>query len=137
MHTVLNIHTSGRGFLDITQQVRDALVHMGSPSGLAHLFLQHTSASLVIQENADPDVLLDMEAWFSSQVPDGTRQYRHNMEGPDDMPAHIRTTLTHTDLTIPVLDGELLLGTWQAIYLYEHRTASHARRVVLTVLTHA
>ncbi len=101
--------------------------------GQAHLFLLHTSAGLLVTENADPDVHKDLETWLRAQAPDGTEQYRHAAEGPDDMPAHIRTLLTCTSLTIPVRDAELLLGTWQGLYLYEHRTAPHERRLVVSV----
>lgn len=122
-----------RGLHDITSRVARVVEQSGVRVGLCHLFLQHTSASLLIQENADPDVLRDMEDWFSRAVVDGDPRFRHRDEGPDDMSAHIRTALTQTSLTIPITDGRLALGTWQAIYLYEHRTAPHRRRLVVTI----
>ena len=122
-----------RGLHDITPQVAAAVAAADVNTGLCHLFLQHTSASLVIQENADPDVLADMEDWFARTVQDGDPRYRHDDEGPDDMSAHIRTALTHTSLTVPVSAGRMALGTWQGLYLYEHRTHPHHRRVVVTV----
>jgi secondary thiamine-phosphate synthase enzyme len=130
----LTIHTSGRGLTDITQQVARVIAKADTGTGLCHLFLQHTSASLVIQENADPAVLRDLEDWFARQVPDGDPRYRHAAEGPDDMPAHIRAAITATSLTIPIASGRLALGTWQGIYLYEHRTHPHRRRVVVTAI---
>jgi len=130
----LTIHTAGRGLADITHQVAGVVAESGIGTGLCHLFLQHTSASLVIQENADPAVLHDLEDWFARQVPDGDPRYRHGAEGPDDMPAHIRAVLTATSLTIPIAGGRLALGTWQGIYLYEHRTRPHRRRVVVTTM---
>lgn len=98
-----------------------------------HVYLPHTSASLLLQENDDPDVLHDLEAWFARLVPDGDPRYRHTAEGPDDMPSHIRSALTQPSLTLPVEAGDLLLGAWQAVYLYEHRTTPRARTLVLTV----
>ncbi len=118
----------------ITGEVSQWLDGTGIRTGLCTLHLRHTSASLLIQENADPDVRRDLEAFFSRLVPDGDRLYIHTMEGPDDMPAHVRTALTAVNLSIPVSDGELALGTWQGIYLWEHRHARHEREVVVHVL---
>lgn len=132
--TVLTLPGASRGLHDITHPVQAAVRSSGVEVGLCHLFLQHTSASLVIQENADPDVQLDLEDWLARTVRDGDARYRHSSEGPDDMSAHIRTVLTHTDLTVPVRGGELALGTWQGLYLYEHRSRVHQRRLVVTVV---
>lgn len=127
------IQTEGRGLVDITRQIADIIVETHVQTGLAHLFLLHTSASLTIQENADPDVLADLNDWFTRTVRDGDARYRHADEGPDDMSAHIRTALTDISLTLPIREGKLLLGTWQAVYLFEHRTHAHTRRVAVTV----
>jgi secondary thiamine-phosphate synthase enzyme len=132
--TTLTIQTPGRGLHDIGEQVGAWVATRGSRSAICHLFLQHTSASLTIQENADPDVLRDLVDWFVRAAPDGDPRYRHVDEGPDDMSAHIRTSLTDTALTIPVVDGRLALGTWQGIYLFEHRTRPHRRRIVVSLL---
>jgi len=128
----LTVKTKGRGSRDITADVAELLSESGVDSGLCHLFCQHTSASLVICENADPDVHRDMEAFLSRLVPDGDPMFVHDAEGPDDMPAHVRSMLTQSGLTVPVSEGHLLLGTWQGLYLYEHRTAPHTRRIVVT-----
>ncbi len=129
----LRLPPARRGLHDITEEVADVVVASGVTSGLCHVFLQHTSASLVIQENADPDVLKDLDDWFAKHVPDGDPAYRHSAEGPDDMPAHIRAALTQPALLVPVRNGRLALGTWQAIYLFEHRHAEHERRLIVTV----
>ena len=129
----VSIEGRGRGLHDITQHVRKTARGSGIFTGLCHLFIQHTSASLLIQENADPDVLLDLEDWFGRHVLDGDSRYRHTAEGPDDMSAHIRTALTQTSLTVPIVRTALALGTWQGIYLFEHRTARHDRKVVITI----
>ncbi len=123
-----------RGLTDITDAVRQALVDVGSDGGLCHLFIHHTSASLVIQENADPDVQRDLEAFLSRLVPDGDALYRHTDEGPDDMPAHVKAAVTATSLMIPVREGRLDLGTWQGIYLWEHRNRAGRRRLTVSVL---
>ena len=112
----------------------EVVSELGPDDGLCHLFVHHTSASLIIQENADPDVRRDLEAYFARLVPDGDPLFLHTEEGPDDMSAHIRSVLTATQLTIPVTRGRLDLGTWQGVYLWEHRTAPHQRRVTVTVL---
>ncbi len=130
---IVTVSTPGRGLHDITARLARVVAEAHAETGLCHLFLQHTSASLVIQENADPDVLHDLEGWFARAVPDGDPRHRHDAEGPDDMPAHIRAALTATTLTVPITRGRLALGTWQGIYLYEHRHRGHPRRVVVTV----
>jgi secondary thiamine-phosphate synthase enzyme len=132
--TILEFSTPGRGMRDITDAVAAAVRQSGIPCGLAHVFVQHTSCSLTMTENADPDVRRDLETVVARLAPDGDPAYRHDTEGPDDMAAHARTMLTDTALTVPVGAGRLLLGTWQGIYLWEHRTAPHRRTVVVTVL---
>jgi secondary thiamine-phosphate synthase enzyme len=132
--TILEFSTAGRGTTDITAAVADAVAASGLHCGLAHLFVQHTSCSLLITENADPDVRRDLEAVMARLAPDGDPAYHHDAEGPDDMAAHARSVLSATSLSVPVGGSRLLLGTWQGIYLWEHRTAPHRRRVVLTVL---
>lgn len=132
-HT-LQLHTDGRGTLDITGRVAVVAARSGIKTGLCHVFCRHTSASLMICENADPAVRDDMERWLARQVPDGDPLFVHDAEGPDDMPAHVRSIVTGMDLSVPVSAGQLNLGTWQGIYLYEHRTASHTREVVVTVM---
>ncbi len=129
---ILKIQTTGKSLCKITPKIEDAVANSGIKTGLCTLFLRHTSASLVIQENADPDVLKDLANFLAKLVPEGDR-YIHDAEGPDDMPAHIRTALTHTSEQIPIDRGRLLLGTWQGIYLWEHRTQAHTRRIVVTV----
>lgn len=130
----LSFTTRPRAALDITADVAAAVRASGIRAGLVNVFVQHTSCSLLITENADPDVRRDLETIFARLAPDGDPAYRHDLEGDDDMAAHARSVLSGASLTIPVGDGRLLLGTWQGIYLWEHRTASHARRVVVTVL---
>jgi secondary thiamine-phosphate synthase enzyme len=128
------IRTAGRGLVSIQNEVAAIVRKAGVAVGQAHLFLLHTSAGLLVTENADPDVHRDLESWLRTQAPDGGGgRYLHDAEGPDDMPSHIRTLLTCTSLTLPVREGKLVLGTWQGVYLYEHRTAPHDRRVVVTV----
>ncbi len=122
-----------RGLHDLTARIEAVVAQSGVRTGLCHLFLQHTSASLLIQENADPRVLTDLEAWFARMVPDGDPRWTHVEEGPDDMPSHVRAALTQPSLLVPVTEGRLALGTWQAIYLFEHRLAPHRRRLVITV----
>lgn len=128
------IHTRGRGLVDITDRVRDAVAVAGVREGLCTVFVHHTSASLVINENADPAVLRDLERWMSRAVQDGDAIFEHTDEGPDDMSGHVRAVLTQPSLGIPVADGRLDLGTWQAIYLWEHRARAHARRVTVVVV---
>ncbi len=130
--THLNIHTKSRGFYALSAKINAVLQDAGMDEGLCHVFLRHTSASLLVTENADPDVRLDLENFISTLVPDGRSRYRHNMEGADDMPAHIRSVLTQTEITVPIAGGSLGLGTWQEIYLWEHQMAPHQRQVLVT-----
>ncbi len=127
----LTIRTRGRGLYEFTGQVADWLAENGFSSGLVTLHLRHTSASLLIQENADPDVRRDLERFFARLVPDGDPLFVHTIEGDDDMPAHVRTALTAVNLSIPVNGGRLALGTWQGIYLWEHRHSAHSRVVTV------
>jgi secondary thiamine-phosphate synthase enzyme len=129
----LVIETSGRGTYDLSQQVQQVVAASGVKTGLCHVFICHTSASLMLCENADPDVMRDLETFMSRQVPDGDPMFVHTAEGPDDMPAHVRSILTQSDLNLPVSRGQCALGTWQGIYLWEHRHAPHSRRVIVTV----
>ena len=130
----LTVTTKGRAFHDITSSVARRVSESGIATGLCTLHLQHTSASLVIQENADPDVRRDFDRFFARLVPDGDPSFSHTVEGDDDMPAHIRTALTTVNLSIPIADGRLVLGTWQGIYLWEHRRAAHRRTLVIHVI---
>ena len=130
----IEVRTPGRGFQNISRELQDAVGRSGVKDGLCNVFLKHTSASLLITENADPDVRVDLENFISKLVPDGDPAYFHSMEGPDDMPAHIRSVLTASELTIPVRDGRLALGTWQGAYLWEHRNHPHRRRLDITVI---
>lgn len=127
------IATPGRGIHDITSAIAEVAAGAGVGIGLCHVFIRHTSASLMITENADPDVHRDLETFLGDLVPDGDPRFVHRSEGPDDMPAHVRSVLTQTQLTIPITAGQLALGTWQGVYLWEHRTRAHKRRVVVTV----
>ncbi len=129
----IEVASRGRGTLDITTKVESVVVESGITTGLAHLFLSHTSASLILCENADPAVRRDLETFMSRCVPDGDSEFEHSAEGPDDMPAHVRTILTHSSFSVPIVAGRLGLGTWQGIYLWEHRTAPHKRRVLVTI----
>ena len=133
MTTELRVATAGRGLIEITSEVAQAVAHGAVRDGLCTLFVQHTSASLVIQENADPDVQRDLEAFFRRLVPEGDSLWTHVAEGPDDMPAHVRAAITQTSLSIPVVAGRLALGTWQGVYLWEHRRAGSTRRVLVHV----
>lgn len=128
-----SIHTGGRGFTDVTPKVASFVRESGVEQGMCNLFLVHTSASLILGENADPSVRRDLESFFARLAPDGDPSYEHDAEGPDDMPSHIRTVLTQNSLVIPVIGGELGLGTWQGVYLWEHRKAAHHRRLIATV----
>lgn len=132
--SILEFSTSGRGTRNITDAVARVVADSGVQTGLAHVFVQHTSCSLTITENADPDVRRDLDTILGRLAPDGDPAYRHDLEGPDDMAAHARNVLTDTGLTVPVGDGRLLLGTWQGIFLWEHRTSPQHRHVVVTVL---
>lgn len=129
----LTVATRGRGTYDLTGQVQDAVRGAGVRTGLCQLFIRHTSASLMLCENADPTVRSDLERFMQRLVPDGDSLFAHDAEGPDDMPAHVRTVLTQSGLTLPVRDGRCALGTWQGVYLWEHRTAPHERHVLLTL----
>lgn len=129
----LTFRTRGRGTTDITPDVTKAVAASGVRSGLCTVFVQHTTASLMLCENADPDVLRDLEALFSRLAPDGDPAWRHDTEGPDDMASHARSILAGSNVTVPVSDSQLALGTWQGIYLWEHRHAPHERKVVVTV----
>lgn len=126
----LLIHTNGRQFYDLTPQVAQWVKHCDLTTGLLTLYIQHTSASLLINENYDSDVLVDLEAFFNRLVPDGDSLFIHTIEGPDDMPAHVRTALTQTHLSIPVVNGVAALGQWQGIFLYEHRHMSAQRKII-------
>jgi secondary thiamine-phosphate synthase enzyme len=130
----LEIKTKGKGLYEISDQVGAWVRETELKTGLLTAFIQHTSASLTIQENADPDVIADLNDHFSRLAPEDNKLYRHTVEGPDDMPAHIRAALTDTQLSIPVLDGRPVLGTWQGIYVFEHRASPHRRKVVLHLL---
>jgi len=129
----IRIATRGRGTYDFTQDVQEAVRASGIRTGLCHLFIRHTSASMMLCENADPAVRSDLETFMARQVPDGDPAFTHTAEGPDDMSAHVRSILTQSDLNIPVRDGRCALGTWQGVYLWEHRTAPHDRCVIVTV----
>jgi secondary thiamine-phosphate synthase enzyme len=130
----LTVPTRGRGLVEISDSVRAFVRKTGVQTGLLTIFLRHTSASLLIQENADPEVQSDLERFFACLAPDGDERFEHRAEGPDDMPAHVRTALTTVQLGIPVLRGEPVLGTWQGVYVWEHRRQPHQRRVVLHLL---
>ena len=132
-HT-LSVTTRGKGLYDFTAEVSHWVNRSGIANGLLTLFIQHTSASLTIQENADPDVIYDLNVFFGRLVAEDDKLYRHTIEGPDDMPAHIRAALTATQLSVPVIGGRMALGTWQGLYVFEHRAASHRRNVVLHVI---
>lgn len=133
-HTTLQVGTPGRGLVEITQPVKEWLRGTGIASGVLTVFIRHTSASLLIQENADPDVQADLERFLSRLVRDGDPLFEHTSEGPDDMPAHVRSALGTVQLSIPVLQGRMVLGTWQGIYVHEHRVRAHRRQVVLHVM---
>jgi secondary thiamine-phosphate synthase enzyme len=133
-HHTLQIATRGKGLYPFTQEVAKWVASTGVQNGLLTVFVQHTSASLVMQENADPDVVLDLADFFERLAPEDDPHYRHTTEGPDDMPAHIRAALTQTSISIPVIDGRMVLGTWQGVYLFEHRSAPYRRSVVLHLM---
>ena len=133
-HASIAVATPGRGFIDITAAVAARIVASGVTCGIAHVFVPHTSCSLLLGENADPTVRDDLERWFARAVPDGDPTFRHVAEGPDDMPAHVRSILAGVSVTVPVQAGRLQLGTWQGLYLWEHRRQPHQRTVLVTVL---
>ena len=130
----LTVSTSGRRLEDVTARVRSLVSESGVRSGICTLFLRHTSASLVIQENADPAVLRDLERWLAKLAPELESAYEHDAEGKDDMPAHLRSAVTRSSESIPIVEGALVLGTWQAIYLWEHRRAPHRRDLIVSVI---
>lgn len=130
---VLTFQARGRGLVEITSDVARVVRQAGVRTGMCHVFVQHTSASLLIQENADPSARSDLETFFERIAPEGAPWYTHTAEGPDDMPAHLRAALTNTSEQVPVVDGRLGLGTWQGLYLFEHRAAASRRRVVVSV----
>jgi len=130
---IIEVDTGRRGTTDITAHVGRVVAASGVRTGTAHIFLQHTSAALMVCENADPDVRLDLEAIIGTLAPEGDRRYRHNAEGPDDMAAHARAVLVGSGLTVPLGEGRCLLGTWQGLYLWEHRSGAFRRRIVVTV----
>ncbi len=134
-HTFV-VHTRGRGLVEISDRLREALAQTGLHAGVASVFVHHTSCSLIVGENADPTVAADLERFFARLVPDGDPLFRHDAEGPDDMPAHVRSVLTGVSLTIPFHAGRLALGTWQGVFLWEHRSAPHQRRVTASFLGH-
>lgn len=129
----ITVQTLGRGTQEITHSVNDVVTDAAISQGICHVFIHHTSASLILCENADPVVRTDLETFMSKVVPDGDPMFRHTAEGSDDMPAHIRTVLTDSGLTIPVSQGRCLLGTWQGIYLWEHRHQAHSRKITITL----
>jgi secondary thiamine-phosphate synthase enzyme len=132
--TELSVDTPRRSTTDVTRQVAAVVAESGVRSGLCNLFIQHTSASLMICENADPTVRSDLEAFMARLVADGDGLFEHTAEGPDDMPAHVRSVLTQTSISVPITAGRMALGTWQGIYLWEHRHRGHRRRVTVTVV---
>lgn len=129
----LSIRTPGRGTTNITREITDVVSSAGISNGICHVFVHHTSASLMLCENADPTVRSDLETFMQRLVPDGDPMFDHVDEGDDDMPAHVRTVLTHSELTIPVTQGRCALGTWQGVYLWEHRTRGHSRQLTVTI----
>lgn len=132
-----HIQTAGQGLYEFTADVAESVRASGIAQGQVTLFCRHTSCSLTIQENADPDVKRDLRAFFERLVPENLNYFVHTLEGPDDMPAHVKAALTLTSLTIPVLDGRMVLGTWQGVYLFEHRRAPHRRKIVIHVMGQA
>ncbi len=129
----LRVETEGRGTYDLSADIQQLVAKSGIDIGMCHIFMCHTSASLMLCENADPDVMRDLETFMSQLAPDGDSMFTHTAEGPDDMPAHVRSILTQSDLNIPVSGGRCALGTWQGVYLWEHRRAPHSRRIIITV----
>jgi secondary thiamine-phosphate synthase enzyme len=133
MQEIISIQTQGRSTIDITHEIEKIVARSSIDVGLCNIFIQHTSASLILCENADPDVRVDLERFMQQIVKDGDPMFRHTAEGPDDMPAHIRSVLTSSSLTIPIANGRCLLGTWQGIYLWEHRLSAHVRKIIVTI----
>ena len=132
-HQELRFSTDGRGTYNISQQIRDAIKISGIKSGICHIFIHHTSASLILCENADSDVRVDLETFMNNLAPDGDDMFIHTSEGPDDMPAHIRTVLTQSSLSIPVENGKDKLGLWQGVFLWEHRIGKQKRKITVTM----
>lgn len=130
----LSLRTPGQGLHEITGQIQQAIRESGVPEGLCTLFIRHTSASLTIQENADPSARRDLESWLNRLVPERDSLYTHTSEGPDDMPSHIKAALTATSLAIPIVNGELGIGTWQGIFVWEHRSSPHTRQILVHVV---
>jgi len=133
IQTQLIVPTRGRGSYEITDRIQRAVRDSGIRTGICHVFIRHTSASLMLCENADPAVRRDLETFMARQVPDGDPMWSHTAEGADDMPAHVRSVLTQSDLNLPIADGCCALGTWQGVYVWEHRHAGHERNVILTI----
>ena len=133
MAQAFSVRTPGQGLHEITERVARVVHDSGVEDGLCTVFIRHTSASLTIQENADPSAKADLEAWLNRLVPENDRLYTHTFEGPDDMPSHIKAILTNVSLSIPVIEGRLTLGTWQGIYLWEHRRSPHTREIVVHI----
>jgi len=129
----LSVSTSGRGTYDLSNDIQQAVATSGIGTGICHVFVQHTSASLMLCENADPAVRQDLETFMQRHAPDGDPMFTHTDEGPDDMPAHVRSVLTQSDLNLPISEGQCALGVWQGVYLWEHRLAPHRRKVILTI----
>ncbi len=129
----VRVSTRGRGTYDLSRDIQQLVRDSGIRTGLCHVFIRHTSASLMLCENADPAVLRDMETWMARAVPDGDPEFTHTAEGPDDMPAHVRSVITQSDLNLPIADGRCALGTWQGVFLWEHRYAAHKRKVLVTL----
>lgn len=134
MNEIIEIKTPGTGLYEITPEVLAVLRDAGVSSGLCTVFIQHTSASLIIQENADPSAKRDLEKWLQRLVPERDELFTHTSEGPDDMPSHIKAALTQTSIGIPIIEGDLALGTWQGIYLWEHRKSPHRRKIVVSLI---
>ncbi|MBB3225481.1 secondary thiamine-phosphate synthase enzyme [Luteibacter sp. Sphag1AF] len=134
--STVTVHTRGRGLFEVTSRVADAVTASNVQTGVVNVFVQHTSCSLLIGENADPDVVGDLERFFARLVPDGDPLFRHRDEGPDDMPAHVRSVLTGVTLSIPVHGGKPLLGTWQGVFLFEHRLEAHQRKLTISTFGH-
>lgn len=133
MQKIIEVKTPGQGLFEITREIEKVVGESAIESGMCNVFIQHTSASLTIQENADPSARRDLEKWLNRLVPENDSLFTHTAEGPDDMPSHIKSILTATSLSIPVINEELTLGTWQGIYLWEHRKSSHRRKIVVSV----
>ena len=134
MISTLTIRTPSQGLHEITREISQIVQRSGAEAGLCTIFLRHTSASLIIQENADPSARKDLERWINRFVPEKDEHFTHPAEGPDDMPSHIKTAVTASSLSIPIIDGELATGTWQGIYLWEHRRAPHTRHLIIHIL---